>query len=59
MLRPTSVYWVFLRLASVGLLGKERELRVGKLGWHGNFDTGFERNTISFKNPMCGFFELF
>ena len=53
MLRPTSVYWVFLRLASVGLLEKERELRVGKLGWHGNFDTGFERNTV------CRFFELF
>ena len=33
------------RLASVGILGKERELRVGKLGWHESFDTGFERNT--------------
>ena len=33
------------RLASVGILGKGRERGVGKLGWHGNFDTGFERNT--------------
>ena len=31
------------RLAGVSL-GKEREQGVGKLGWHGNFDTGFERN---------------
>ena len=29
------------RLASVGILGKGREPGVGKLGWHGNFDTGF------------------
>ena len=35
----SSIY----RLASVGILGKERETGVGKLGWHGNFDTGFER----------------
>ena len=34
------------RLASVGLLGKERGQEVGKLGWHGNFDTGFERNAL-------------
>ena len=45
-----------VRLASVGILGKEWEPRVGKLGWHGDFETGFERN-ISFK--VCGFFELF
>ena len=32
------------RLASVGILGKERESGVGKLDWHGNFHTGFERN---------------
>ena len=32
------------RVASVGILGKERELGVGKLGWHGNSDMGFERN---------------
>ena len=38
------------RLASIGILRKEREPGVGKLGWHGNFDTGFERN-ISFKIP--------
>ena len=31
------------RLVSIGNLGKERELGVGKLGWHGNFDTGYER----------------
>ena len=46
-------------IVSVGILGKEREPRVGKLGWHGNFDTGFERNTvtdvISFKIPSAGF----
>ena len=35
------------RLASVSILGKEREPGVSKLGWHGNFDTGFERNTIT------------
>ena len=33
------------RLGSVGILEKEREPGVGKLGLHGNFDTGFERNT--------------
>ena len=33
----------YYRLASVGILGKEREPEVGKLGWHGNFDTRFER----------------
>ena len=37
---------VLSRLASVGILGKEREPGVGKLGWHGNFDTGFERKTV-------------
>ena len=43
---------IFLRLASVGILGKEREPGVGKLGWHGNF----ERNTVtSFKIPFAGF----
>ena len=42
-------------LASVGILGKEREPGVGKLGWHGNFNTVFERNTvISFKIPCAG-----
>ena len=33
------------KLASVGILGKGREPGAGNLGWHGNFDTGFERNT--------------
>ena len=31
-----------------------------KLGWHGNFDTGFERSISYFvQNPVCGFFEPF
>ena len=46
-----------LGLASVGILGKEREPGVGELGWHGNFDTGFERR-ISFKIPCAGFLNL-
>ena len=45
------------RLASVGILGKEREQEVGKLDWNGNFDTGFERNTV--QNSVCGFFLTF
>ena len=32
------------RLASVGILGKGRKLGKGKLGWHDNFDKGFERD---------------
>ena len=47
------------RLASVGIVGKEREPGVGKLGWHGNFDTEYERNTrFSYfvQNPVRGFF---
>ena len=32
------------RLASVGILGKERESGVGKLDWHGYIDTRFENN---------------
>ena len=48
------------RLAIVGILGKEREPGVGKLGWQGNFDTGFERNTvISFKIPCASFLSFF
>ena len=46
----------FTRLASVGILEKERELRVGKLGWHWSFDTGFERNIII---PCAGFLNFF
>ena len=42
-----------------GILGKEREPEVGKLGWHGNFDTGFGRNIISFKIPCAGFLNFF
>ena len=44
------------RLASVGILGKEREPGVGKLGWH-YYDTGFERKYFV-QNPVCGFFEI-
>ena len=45
---------------SVGIKGKEREPGVGKLGWHGNFNTGFEKNTvISFKIPFAGFLNFF
>ena len=48
-----------IRLASVGILEKEREPGIGKVGWHGNFDMGFERNTdydeIT-KNPENRFF---
>ena len=44
-----------VRLASVDILGKERaELVVGKLDWHGNFDTGFERNTSRSKSRVRG-----
>ena len=43
---------------SVGILGEEREPGLGKLGWHGSFDTGFESN-ISFKIPCTGFLNLF
>ena len=32
----------YCRLASVGILGKEREPGVGKLRWHGSFYTGFK-----------------
>ena len=48
------------RLASVGILGKEREPGVGKLDWHGNFGTRFEMNyfVISFKIPCVGFLNL-
>ena len=47
------------RLASLDILGEKREPRVGELGWHGNFDTGFERNIISFKIPCAGFLNFF
>ena len=32
-----------------------RIIAVGKLGWHRNFDTGFEKN-IPFKIPCARFF---
>ena len=32
------------RLASFGILGKERGPGVGKLDWYGNFDTGCGRD---------------
>ena len=45
------------RLVIIGIIGKERDPGVGKLGWHGNFDMGFERNICYFvQNPVCGFF---
>ena len=31
------------RLARVSIERRTRELRVGKLGWHGNIDTEFEK----------------
>ena len=43
-IRTNQLRTVLTRLASVGILGKEREPGVGKLGWHRNFDTAFERN---------------
>ena len=48
----------FGRLASVGILGKEREPGVGKLGWYGNWNMRFERNTL-FKIPCVGFLKFF
>ena len=45
------------RLASVGILGKEREPGVGKLGWHGDLKGILFRYFV--QNPVCGFFELF
>ena len=57
-LRKKNLLASRFRLASVGILIKERELVVGKLGWHGYFDTGFERN-ISFKIPCACFLNFF
>ena len=47
------------RLAKVGFLEEEREPGVGKLGWHGNFDTEFERNNYFVQNPVLALNELF
>ena len=60
-IRLSVGYKEYYRLASVGILGKKSKPRVGKLGWHGNFDMEFERNTLGYfvQNPVCGFFELF
>ena len=41
------------RLVSVGIPRKERKQGVGKLGWHGNFDTRFKR--ILVQNSMWFF----
>ena len=38
---------IFSGLASVGILGKERQAGVGNLGWDEDFDTGFQ-------NLVCG-----
>ena len=50
--------FIICRLASVGILRRERELGVYRLGWHGNFDAWFLGGIISFVvlNPLCGFF---
>ena len=45
-----------IRLASDGILGKEREPEVGSLGWQENFDTGFESYFV--QNPVCRFFKV-
>ena len=34
-------YILKVRLVSADILGKEKNLEYGKLGWHGNFDTRF------------------
>ena len=44
------------KLANRRILGKEKEPGVGKLGWHGNFDTGFERNIFRLKSRVRVFF---
>ena len=46
-------------LSSVGILGRARKPGVGKLNWHGDFDTGFKRNIFIVRNPVCGSFEYF
>ena len=53
--RNRRIFTILTRLASVGILGKEREPGVGKLGWHGNFDTGFERNVFRSKSRVWVF----
>ena len=40
-------------------LGKEREPGVGKLGWHGNFHTGFDRNSFLFRSKSRTFLNFF
>ena len=47
------------RLASVGIIGKEREPVVGKPDWYGNYNAGFERNTYCLvQNFVCGFSKI-
>ena len=54
-----DIFYNITRLASVNILRNKREPGVGKLGWHGNFDAEFERNTvISFKIPILNFFTI-
>ena len=49
---------VLLNSESTQYSRKIKRARVSKLGWHGNFDTGFERNTGYFvQNPMCRLFK--
>ena len=38
-----------IKLKLVGILKKRRETEVGKLVWHGNFDTGMEMNIDFFE----------
>ena len=48
------------RLASIGIIRKEREQGIGKLGLHGNFDTGIWKEYSYFvQNPVCGFYNFF
>ena len=47
------------RLANVGILEKEREPELIKLGWHFYFDTRFGRNVFQIyfvQNPVRGIF---
>ena len=47
------------RIASVGIIGKEREPVVGKPDWYRNYNAGFERNTYCLvRNFVCGFSEI-
>ena len=57
-IKKNMYYLSLIRLESLSILVRERELGVSKLGWHGNFDTGFEKNTFisPLKSRKRGFF---